>query len=105
MDPVRSRTTWIVEHDGRAYSACGNMRSFLGGLWKRRPREAARDGRALLLTEDRVYPRELVRIEEGQLVQPILQRLNEKYVGADQSMSAEAVRSGETWLFALSPRA
>ncbi|HPG28419.1 MAG: hypothetical protein H6748_17980 [Spirochaetaceae bacterium] len=103
LEPPRSRTTWIVEHEGSAYIACGYMGTALGRIWKRWPHDAVEDGRALLRIGDRIYPRRLVRIEEGPVVPAILARLNDKYVHADAPMPVEAVRRGEIWLFALAP--
>ncbi len=103
LEPARSRTTWIVEHEGRAYIACGYMKSLLGKLWKQWPHEAVLDGRALLRIEDRVYPRKLVRIQQGPQLLPVLQRFNEKYIGAERPMSVDTVNRGEIWLFELTP--
>ena len=44
LEPARSRTTWILEVDGRIYIVSGYMNSMLGKLWKQWPPEAERDG-------------------------------------------------------------
>ena len=36
LDPVRSRTTWIMEHEGRIFIPSGYMNSIGGKIWKRK---------------------------------------------------------------------
>lgn len=101
LDPERSRTTWILEHDGRIFIPCGYMESSLGRLWKQWPVEAEQDGRALLRVDGVLYPRMLVRIADGPLLPALVAELNRKYgVGA----RVETVTSGSLWLFELRPR-
>jgi hypothetical protein len=40
QSPARSRTTWILEVDGKIYIPCGYMNSTVGRLWKHWPIEA-----------------------------------------------------------------
>ena len=47
-DPPRSRTIWVGEHDGKLYVFSAYMRGAVGRLWKNWPRQAERDGRAVL---------------------------------------------------------
>lgn len=112
MSPPRSRTTWILEHEGRLFIPSGYMNSGLGRLWKQWPPEAERDGRAILRIRNTIatkpagammYPRQLrrVRPDNDALIAPLVAELNRKY-GADAT--AEAVRSGALWLFELQPR-
>jgi hypothetical protein len=103
VEPARSRTTWILDHEGRIYIPCGYMTTTWGRIWKRWPIEALEDGRAILRIGDKLYERELVRIEEGPLLAPLTAELSRKYVsGAD--IGPEAVTSGYLWLFELAPR-
>jgi hypothetical protein len=103
LDPVRSRTTWIVEHDGKAYIPSGYMTTWWGKIWKKWPIEAEKDGRILLRIGNRIYERQLVRVTEGPMIEPLLAQLSTKYLdGADVPM--EAVTSGYLWLFELAPR-
>ena len=103
IEPPRSRTTWILEHDGRIYIPCGYMTTTWGKIWKQWPIEALADGRAILRIGDKLYERELVRIEEEPLLTPLRARLSKKYLrGAD--VVPEAVTSGSLWLFELAPR-
>lgn len=102
LAPPRSRTTWILDHEGRAYIPCGYMTSWWGRIWKRWPHEAARDPRILLRVGDELYERRLVRIEAGPEVAPLLAELGRKYLGG-REVPLAAVRSGELWLFELAP--
>jgi len=103
LDPPRSRTTWIVEYAGRAYIPCGYMDSTLGRLWKRWPIEAERDGRAILRVGAALYERQLVRIQDGPLLTPLLAELSRKYLDG-RPLPDSAVTSGSLWLFELAPR-
>lgn len=103
LDPPRSRTTWILEHEGRAYIPSGYMTTWWGRIWKQWPREARKDGRILLRIGDRVYERRLVRVEDGPRVAPLLAQLSSKYLGG-REVPADAVASGFLWLFELAPR-
>jgi len=103
LDPPRSRTTWILDHAGKAYIPCGYMTSWWGRLWKRWPHDAARDPRVLLRIDGRLYERRLVRIEDGPVVAPLLAELGRKYAGG-RAVPMEAVTSGSLWLYELAPR-
>jgi hypothetical protein len=103
VDPPRSRTTWILEHEGRIYLPCGYMTTTWGKIWKQWPIEALGDGRAILRVGDKLYERSLVRIEDGPLLAPLTAELSKKYVGG-ASIGPEAVTSGYLWLFELAPR-
>ncbi|MGE0621175.1 MAG: hypothetical protein AB7I04_21995 [Pseudomonadales bacterium] len=103
LDPVRSRTTWIVEHDNRIFIPSGYMNSTVGKLWKQWPKEAERDGRAILRVDGRLYERQLVRIRSGDILTPVLAELGRKYVGG-QPVPLAAVTSNDLWIFELVPR-
>lgn len=103
LDPARSRTTWIVEHDGRAYIPSGYMTSWWGRLWKHWPYEAERDGRILLRIDGRIYPSRLRRVESGPRLAPVLAELSRKYAGG-AAIPVEAVESGSLWIFEVAPR-
>jgi hypothetical protein len=103
VEPPRSRTTWIVVHEGRAFIPCGYMNSSWGRVWKRWPLEAERDGRAILRVGNDLYERQLVRITEGPLVEPLLAELGRKY-GGGRHIPLDYVTSGSLWLFELAPR-
>ncbi len=103
LDPARSRTTWILHHDRKAYIPCGYMTTWWGKLWKRWPFEAENDPRILLRIGDALYERRLVRIQDGPVVAPLLAELGRKYASG-REIPMEAVTSGYLWLFELSPR-
>ena len=103
VEPPRSRVTWVLEHEGKIYIPCGYMTTSWGKIWKQWPIEALEDGRAILRVGDKLYERQLVRIEEGPLLAPLTAELSRKYVGG-AAIGTEAVTSGYLWLFELAPR-
>lgn len=104
MKPARSRTTWILLHDGRIFIPSGYMNSGIGRLWKQWPPQAERDGRALLRVGGSVlYPRQLSRVRNDNLtlIEPLVAELNRKY---GQAATMEMVEAESLWLFELHPR-
>ncbi len=104
LDPARSRTTWIIEYEGKAYIPSGYMTTWWGKLWKKWPFEAERDGRILLRIDGKIYERQLVRIDSGPLLAPLTAELGRKYAGGENAIPVDAVTSGYLWLFELAPR-
>lgn len=103
LNPERSRTAWIVEVDGRIFIPSGYMTTTLGKIWKHWPYEAEKDGRVLLRVDGTIYERHLDRIQEGEILKPILAELGRKYIGGNVPM--QAVTSGNLWIFeASAPR-
>ena len=114
LDPERSRTTWVLEHEGRIYIPCGYMRSTLGRIWKQWPIEAERDGRAVLRVDGVLYDRQLVRIKEGAQLPFVFAELGRKYLYGDAEISPEdraltlatvkrQVADDTLWIFELAP--
>lgn len=103
LHPPRSRTTWIVEHQGKGYIPSGYMTSWWGRIWKKWPHEAELDGRILLRIGDDLYERQLIRIDSGPLLGPILAELSRKYAGGAE-IPVDAVTSGDLWLFEVAPK-
>jgi hypothetical protein len=91
LEPARSRTTWILVHEGSAYIPCG-LPEFR--LWKQWPHQALADGRALLRVEGERHRGGLVRIEDSALRSRLTGELHEKYAASRQF-------SGEIWFFRL----
>jgi hypothetical protein len=97
LNPARSRTTWILEEDGRAYIPCGWPSN---RLWKQWPHEAMEDGRALLRSDGKRYPVQLVRIDpssDPKLASELAEELDEKY-----DLSPDS--GYEVWYFRLDSR-
>ena len=103
LDPPRSRTTFIMETEGRIFIPSGYMNSTLGKIWKHWPMEAEDDGRALLRVDGKLYERTMVRIEEGKILDGVLGELSRKYAGGFP-VSQENIDSGDLWIFELEPR-
>ena len=103
LDPARSRTTYIMEHDGRIFIPSRYMNTIRGKLWKHWPMEAEEDGRAILRVDGKLYERQLVRIQEPEIVSGVLAERSRKY-GNSLSALQELVASGDLWLFELQPR-
>ena len=100
LDPPRSRTLLIVEHEGKVYVRSNYMGGLIGRLWKRWPAQAERDGRAIMRIEGKRYERTLVRIKTGVVVQGVTAELSRKYGSTTTPADIEA---GATWLFELAP--
>lgn len=103
LDPARSRTTWIVEHDGRIFIPSGYMLSTVGKIWKQWPLQAEKDGRAILRVDEKLYPRQLVRIKDDPTVPAVLAELSRKYANGAQIPVSEVSR-GSLWIFELVQR-
>jgi hypothetical protein len=71
----RSRTVWILVHDGRAYVPC-SLGYPPGKTWYR---HAAEDGRATLRIAGRRYPVTLTRVEDESLAQALRAEVERKY--------------------------
>lgn len=115
LDPARSRTTWILEHENRIYIPCGYMSSTWGRVWKQWPVEAQQDGRAVLRIDGVLYDRELIRIRDGDQLPFLLAELGRKYLQGDeplpqeqqeQALTAglEQIANGSLWIFEMVPR-
>jgi hypothetical protein len=86
------------------------MTTWWGKIWKQWPIHALEDGRAILRVDGKLYPRQLVRIEDDPDMPYILSELARKYpLGPqDREFSFEEaypiVSSGYLWIFELTPR-
>ncbi len=103
LDPARSRTTWIMEHDNRLFIVSGYMNSWYGKIWKQWPAEAEADGRVVLRVDGALYERRMERITSGDVVAPVLAELSRKYAGG-AAIPTSQVASGDIWMFELVPR-
>ena len=100
LNPPRSRTLWIVEHEGKLYLNSNYMGGLRERLWKRWPAQAERDGRAIMRIEGKRYERNLVRIKTGPIVEGVTAEFTRKY-GVE--MTPAEVEAGELWLFEMAP--
>jgi hypothetical protein len=103
VDPPRSRTIWCMVHDGKLYIVSGYMRSAVAPVWKKWPAEAERDGRAVVRVAGKRYERDVVRIHDPALIEPLVAELRRKYPGTQQ-MTAAAAEAGDAWFYALPAR-
>jgi hypothetical protein len=103
LDPARSRTTWIMEHEGRIFIVSGYMNTWYGKIWKHWPAEAEADGRIILRVDGTLYPRRMQRVMEGDFVRPVLDELSRKYLGGAEVPMSE-ITTGNLWMFELLPR-
>jgi len=99
-EPMTSRLIWIVESEGKVYVVSGYMNSFLGRLWKHWAVQADRDGEAVLRVNGVRYPRQLVRIEQGEVLEGVAAELSRKY---NSPTTRAAIEAGGTWVFELAP--
>ena len=103
LEPARSRTTWIVEHEGRIFIPSGYMLSTVGKIWKQWPLHAQKDGRAILRVDGKLYPRQLVKVTDGPELPAVLAELSRKYAN-NMPISTAEVESGSLWIFELVQR-
>lgn len=101
MDPVTSRTVWLAVHDGDLYLVSGYMTTDLGKLWKQWPHYVERDDRIVLRVDGKLYEQKLERIQEGDVIDPVMAEFGRKY-GVEGG--AASVRAGRTWLYKVVPR-
>ena len=103
LDPARSRTTFVMEHDNRIFIPSGYMNSLTGKIWKHWPKEAELDGRAILRVDGKLYERQLVRHRDGEVLDGVLSELGRKYANGSPA-PREMVTSNDLWIFELAPR-
>lgn len=87
----KSRTTWIVVHEGRAYVPASTQFP-PGKTWHR---SALEDGRATLRITGRRYPVTLAKLEDAALVAAVRDVGLKKYPNRPE---------GDAWVFAVTSR-
>jgi len=98
-----SRTTFIIESNGRIFVTCDYMGSSLGRFWKKWAVVAAEgDGAAELRIGDTRYERTLRRIKNGPELDWVIESKTEKY---RSFINHELIANGEIWVFEIAPRA
>ena len=111
-DPMATRRIFILESEGKIYVVSGYMKSFLGKIWKEWAFDADEGNDEGVLRVNNVrYPRQLIRIEEGDVLNGVAAKLLAKYSGVLTPVSAEAIATaradiedGNSWIFELTPR-
>jgi len=111
-DPMATRRIFIIESEGKIYVVSGYMKSLLGKIWKEWAFDAdAGNDEGVLRVNNVRYPRKLVRIEEGVLLNGVAAKLLAKYSGVPTPVSADAIATaradiedGNSWIFELAPR-
>ena len=96
LEPPRSRTVWVVVHEGDAYIPCGlpNFR-----LWKQWPHEAMEDGRAILRIEGKRYERQAVRVTDRATIDAVADEVARKY-----GVGGAGAADDSFWVFRLDAR-
>jgi len=64
LDPPRSRTVWVIYHEGDLYVPCGFIDL---PIWKQWPHEAMANGEAVARIDGKRFPFELERVEDPTL--------------------------------------
>tara|TARA_B100000686_G_C16645747_1_gene892690 strand:- start:562 stop:1116 length:555 start_codon:yes stop_codon:yes gene_type:complete len=110
-DPMASRLIYVLESERRLFIISGYMTTMLGRLWKEWAFEADRGNNEGVLRVDGVrYPRTLVRITEGDVLDGVAAKLITKYGGAPTATpeaiarSRAGIEAGNSWVFELVPR-
>lgn len=111
-DPMSTRRIFILESEGKIYVISGYMKSFLGKIWKQWAFDAdAGNDQGVLRVNNVRYPRQLVRVKEGDVLNGVAAKLLAKYNGVPTPVSAQAIATaradiedGNSWVFELVPR-
>lgn len=101
VEPPTSRVIWVAVVDNRLYVLSGYMKTGYGRLWKHWPLQAARDNRALLRVDGKIYPRALVRLSADEFPPAAADEFERKY---RISVTSDQIESGATWVYELAPR-
>ena len=105
VSPPRSRTVWMIEHEGRIYVPCGYRNTWLGRLWKQWPLEVEDDPRAVIRIEGKRYERTLIPVtSEHPSIEALLAELQRKYIGGAVTAPSSIVDTNALLLFELAPR-
>lgn len=93
--PARSRTVWIIVHEGQLYIPCGlpNFKAF-----KQWPHEAMQDGRSIVRIDGKRYPLQAVRMQDPDLFDIIVSKIAKKYTSPGEA------GPDDLWIFRMDPR-
>jgi hypothetical protein len=103
IDPVSSRTSWIMEHNNRVFIPSGYMNSTVGKVWKHWPMHAEKNGTALLRIDGKAYRVTLERTKNPELLRPVMGELARKYMSAQPPLDTmlNELQSNNLWVFEL----
>ena len=87
MRPPRARVMWLVVHEGRVYVLSSYMNTAIGKFWKQWPRRVAKDNRAIVRADDKLYEFKLERLLEGDHIPAIINYFNENITLTTHRMS------------------
>jgi len=97
LTPPRSRTTWVVVHEGEIYIPCGTPTVSFFKQW---PHEAMKDGRAVIRFDGKRQRRTAVRVHDRDIRAALLREVARKYPGPEGDVEDE----DQAWFFRLDPR-
>ena len=110
-DPMASRLIYVLESENRLFIISGYMTTMLSRLWKEWAFEADEGNNEGVLRVNNVrYPRSLVRITEGDVLDGVSAKLITKYGGAPTATpeaiagTRASIEAGLSWVFELVPR-
>jgi hypothetical protein len=109
---MATRRIFILESEGKIYVVSGYMKSVLGKIWKEWAFDADEGNDQGVLRVNNVrYPRQLIRVREGDVLNGVAAKLAAKYGGAPTPVSAATIAAtraniedGNSWIFELAPR-
>ena len=90
---------WIIVDQGDLYIPSGFLKTI--PLWKQWPYEAIDDGRALIRIDEKVFPVQLVKIDDPALRLKLFKQLSEKY---DLPAPSANPDPDDTWIFRADSR-
>jgi len=119
VEPMRSRTTGVMVHEGELYVACdlgfiwarfsGQRRWILNliYLFKRWHEDVLRDGRVVLRIDGKLYERQAVRVTDPELL-GLLRRQVEvevaRWISPEPLAAAPTNGPNDIWFFRMDPR-
>ena len=101
MAPPRSRTMWLAVYDNRLFVISSYMNSRVGKIWKQWPNQVKDNNLAIVRADGKLYELQLVRHNEGEFIDGVIKRFNEKY---SAKLNSDSIDSGNAWLFELKGR-
>ncbi len=109
LEPARSRTTWILHHEGKAYIPCGYMTTWWGKIWKQWPHYLVDDDRVILRIDGNLYQQRMIRLMDHPQLLEFMTIFRQKYGAAAESdvtveQLREALTLGDYWLFEVVDR-